>query len=499
MEEKNKNRKNGRGYALVPRSVMVIFCYAIPALLVAALIAVGVWGSGNSARAEELRRTNEGIYRQAYTELADSVYNMQIALSKLSVCQTPSALSETLDDIRFESGAIAALMGRIPQSHAESYELNRFLIQIGDYAKSLSNALRRGGKLSDEDRGQLLEAFTASEAVFGEISEKLSSGNIPLSALDANAFFAQTEQGEEAGSRYPKLAYGGPFSDSMENCEPLGLSGEEVDDGTANTAALGFLEDDGAELEYGGVSGGRIPFHGFSGTLSDGRRAEIALSVTGGRLLYLRKDGGEAQSGFGTGESVSGQELSRLENAGKAWLMKMGYPETVATGVQYYETGVLISFAAVQRAEFTFTDGGPNALVSDDADMSEALNALRSEGVTEQRRVILYGDIVRLWLSRESGEVIGADANGYLFSHRERELPRAVMSEESLAAKLCKNLAVEKREFVLIPLPDGSERLCCEFTGSFAGESYAVYLDAETGEEVRVSRVINDEHGRSML
>ncbi len=51
----------------------------------------------------------------------------------------------------------------------------------------------------------------------------------------------------------------------------------------------------------------------------------------------------------------------------------------------------------------------------------------------------------------------------------------------------------------LIPMPDGSEKLCHEFTGSFAGERYAVYLDAETGDEVRISRLINDENGTSVL
>lgn len=501
MDKRNEKRKTEKGYVPIPRGVMVVFCYVLPALLVAALIAAGFWGNGNRVRAEELRRTNEGIYRQAYTELADSVYNMQIALSKLMVSESPATLSETLDDIRFESGAIAGLMGRIPQSHADSVELNRFLIQIGDYAKGLSGALRRGGRLSEEDRGQLMELFTASEAVFGEISEKLSSGSIPLSALDTNGFFDQTEQ-QEAGERYPAIVYDGRYSDSIENREPMGLTGEDTDGDAAHKKAREYLEDEGAALEYGGISGGKIPFHGLSGTLSDGRRAEIALSVNGGQLLYLRTENPNAQRGGEFGEKPSEEELSRLEEAGKAWLLKMGYPKMEAIGAQYYESGVLISFAAVQSARFNSSNGMRDALISEDSDMSEAINMLREDknaGEAEETEVIIYSDLVKLWLDRGSGMVIGADANGYLHSHTERAMPSEIMVCERAAERLSKNLAIERTALALIPMPDGSEKLCHEFTGSFAGERYAVYLDAETGDEVRISRLINDENGTSVL
>ncbi|MBR5947337.1 MAG: germination protein YpeB [Clostridia bacterium] len=529
MDKTFEKRRKESGYALIPKSVMAIFCYILPALLVAALIVTGVWGSSNLARAEELRRTNEGVYRQAYIELADSVYSMQLALSKLMVSESPSTLMETLDDIRFESGTIAGLMGRIPQSHPDTYELNRFLIRIGDYAQSLSNALRRGGSLSEEDRGQLMEAFTASEAVFNELSERLSSGNIPLTALDGSGFFSQTAQnGGESGSSqdaanssYPALVYDGPYSESAENREPLGLTGGDMDDMAANKRAAEYLEDEGASLEYGGISDGKIPFHGFSGTLSDGRSAEIALSVAGGQLLYLRTDGERAIGGEGrrdangsgsgniggepTGEGAQNpddEELSRLEEAGKAWLSRMGYPEMEATNAQYYENSVMICYAAVQRVSFSIADGGLHEIISDDADMSEVINAIRSEereDGAEESRVILYNDTVKLWLSRESGGVICADARSFLFSHTERELPSEIVSGERAAMRLSPNLELEKRALALIPMIDGSERLCYEFTGSFAGESYIVYLDAETGDEVRISRIINDENGSSVL
>lgn len=511
MNKESKNRMIGKNRVVMPRGVMIVFCYVLPALLVAALIISGVWGSNRRAEAEGIRRTAEGIYRQAYTELAESVYNMQLALSKLTVSEAPSTLTETLDDIWRESGSIAALMGRVPQSHTDSYELNRFMIQVGDYAKQLSRAIIRGGSLSEEDRGMLMEVYTASEQVFAELSERLRSGSIPLEALSGEEFFSSESGAEgnaasggaaqdEAGPRYPSILYDGPFSDSTENMQPRGLSGDELDENAARRMAKKYLDDENCMLEYEGIAYGKIPYHSFTGT-ANGRRAEVAVSVQGGALLYMRLES-TAQSE--NAEIPDDEELKKLEDAGKAWLKRMDYDEMEATYAQYYGDRVLISFAAVQRGEFgTLGEAAADALYGE-IGMSEALRDLRSDskggsGGTFEVRVILYNDLVKLWLERESGEVVGADAENYLFSHVERPLSGAVIGSDEAAKRLSPMLEVEKTALALIPLPDQSERLCHEFTGSFAGSTYLIYLDACTGDEVRIFRLINDENGSSVL
>ncbi len=540
----------GGGFAVIPRSVMVIFCYIVPALLVSALIALGVWGSGVRAEAQRAQRTNRAIYTQAYNELTDSVYNMHIALSKLLVSEAPATLTETLDDIWRESGTVAGIMGRIPQNHIDSYELNRFLIQIGDYARSLSTALMRGGRLTEDDRGQLMEVYTASEAVYNELSENLSAGSIPLEAMEAEAFFTSANdaaQGsgsgaarnedqsgsaaDEANKRYPTLIYDGPFSESTEKRQPQGLSGKMQDDGAAMKLARQHLEDEGAALVYEGRAEGRIPFHSFSGSLSDGRYAEAAISVQGGFPLYLRVESGAERSGANTGGAGAGgtsapyqtgpsgdearsaetageirvpdpEALSFLEEAGRDWLERHGFGEMEPTYAQYYPQSVLISFAAVKEQRFAIADGGLDRLLINSDAVSGYINELRGlSGLNGEKslRVLLYSDLVKLWLDRESGEVLCADAENYLFSHAERELPGEILSAEQAAKRLSANLEVQKTALALIPMPNGSERLCHEFTGSFAGSDYIVYLDARSGDEVRVFRLVSDGSGSLAL
>ena len=58
---------------------------AVPLILLAALIAVSMWGSEQAARAEGLTQQVQSIYRHTFFELSDNVTDLQVALKKLSV------------------------------------------------------------------------------------------------------------------------------------------------------------------------------------------------------------------------------------------------------------------------------------------------------------------------------------------------------------------------------------------------------------------------------
>ena len=109
-----------------------LILYLIPAILAAAVIIAAVWGNRQKTLAENYRRTAENMYRAAYHELTESVYNLNIMLSKLLISEAPATLCTTLDDIRHESGICVGLMAQIPQSHIDNAELNAFLERISD-------------------------------------------------------------------------------------------------------------------------------------------------------------------------------------------------------------------------------------------------------------------------------------------------------------------------------------------------------------------------------
>ena len=49
--------------------------------------------------------------------------------------------------------------------------------------------------------------------------------------------------------------------------------------------------------------------------------------------------------------------------------------------------------------------------------------------------IILYNDLVKVWVDVDTKEIIGADARNYLFSHCERELAEPAISPEEAEAR----------------------------------------------------------------
>lgn len=498
-----------RRYAIAcfSKQLRIIFCYVVPALLVTALIVAGAWGAKQQERARVLSAANEGLYRQAFSELTDEVYSLHIALSKLLVSKAPNSLALSLDDVWRRSGAISALMGRIPQTHPDSYELNRLLVQTGDYARTLSTAVLRGEELSDKDREQLLSLYTASGEIYESLSDRLAGGNIPTQALQGEDFFAENESSwqkpsdklsegndrpvcgqysQADGGKYPQLDYDGPYSNSTEELLPKGVGGAELSEAECRQSAQAILsaalgEDNSPNtIEFGPASRseGKLPCYEFECKLPDGRSADIAVTVLGGKLLHFRFFG-PAQTG-GEAEERGGESgIERYTENGRSFLDAIGCGEAEPTYVQNYEDSVLITFACVSAL--------PNGGSADGGEV---------EG---SDKVIVYADSVRLRFDLESAAVIGADARGFLYCHTERELKNAVLSREEAEAALSTYFEVTDARLALLPLDDLSERLCWEFRGGFGGDEYLVYIDAQTGEEVRIARIISDENGTNVL
>ena len=71
-----------------------LILYLIPAILAAAVIIAAVWGNRQKTLAENYRRTAENMYRAAYHELTESVYNLNIMLSKLLIRKRPQRFAQ---------------------------------------------------------------------------------------------------------------------------------------------------------------------------------------------------------------------------------------------------------------------------------------------------------------------------------------------------------------------------------------------------------------------
>lgn len=445
----------------------------LPTILAIALVGVAFWGSEQSALAEEYKNSTTAMYTRAFTELCDNMNNLETALGKLRVTASPAQYVLLLDDVWRLSGASVSLMSQIPSSHIDTADLNSFVVRLGDYAHGLTKKAVRGMPMTEEDQAQLAELHNACIRIGAELNERLEVGDVPVAVITNDGYFtseaseasdAASSEGEGGGQyqeqegieEFPTLIYDGPFSESTEKQEARGLTGNPVSEEEARAAAAKVAGL--SEIEPQGTSDGTIPAYDFHGTYEDGREVDVSITQTGGHLLWMMS------SATGGAEGVPEEaETERFRQAAEQYLAENGYAGMHATYAQYYGGCALINFAATQGD------------------------------------VILYSDLVKIWVDRETCSVVGVDARNYLFSHTERDLAEPAVSMEEAESMLSANLTVEDRALALIPVTPQTERLCYEFKGTCGEEEYIVYISTETGEEEQIFRIINTEDGQLVL
>ncbi len=428
----------------------------LPLLLSVALLTTAMWGNGQRALAEGYKQAGENMYRRAFTELCDDMSNMQNALGKLRVAGQGGQYMLLLDDIWRLSGSCVSLMSQIPASHIDTAELNSFVVRIGDYARALSKKAVNNEERTAEDEEQLNALYDACTRLSRELNDRLSIGDVPTMGIEGEGYY-ESAYGDGVKQRddidkFPTLIYDGPFSESSERREARGL-GAEVDRETARASAERLTGI--SRLDDAGETEGTIASYDFTATDERGREIGISIAKRGGKAVWFM---GSASGNEGAMPDESVRE--RMKNAALEWLGRAGFDNMRATYAQYYSGAGVINFAATK-------DG-----------------------------IIIYNDLVKVWVDIETNEVIGADARNYLFSHTERDMPTPAISREEAEASVSMNLEIESRELALIPVTTETERLCYEFKGRCGQDEYIVYINAQTGAQEQIFVIINTENGQ---
>ncbi len=438
----------------------IIERFVIPVLLGIALVAVSLWAMQQKAMAESYKIATENMYQEAYSELADNLYDMENMLGKLLVVNSKAQYILMLDEIWRLSGSAVSNMSQIPTSHVDTSDLNAFIVRLGDYAHSLTKKVVRGNLVSQEDLQTISELRNACATLATQYGERLLSGDIPIEAVTSDGYYEETQQpgdsqNNEGINEFPTLIYDGPFSESAEKLEAKGLTGEAVSQEEAQKIADQIA---GVPLTFGGISEGKIRSYDFSMSDENGGWAEVSIAEQGGSLLWYMSNSTSNQEG-----KPEESEVQRYRDTALTRLKELGYENMTSTYAQYYGGAVLINFAATQG----------------DA--------------------ILYSDLIKVWVDRDTLKVIGIDARNYLFSHVKREMGTPEITMEEAEALLSPSLTVQGRELALIPLTPETECLCWEFKCKMNEDSYIVYINVKTGEEEEIFQIIDSEDGQLVI
>lgn len=454
------NTENLSGEKHAKLRVAHYFIFAAVALLIGAVITLGVFLGMALDDGKELSRRADNGYTSSYYTLTDSLLQIETNLSKIRVVRTPSLQSELLTMTAIDAEVAEQCLSTLSVAGADMTGTVKFCNQVGDFSLYLLKKLDNGDSLSDTDYStadKLYETTGLLARRLNSLSDKISAGEYSFSDLggEDDAFSDVFSDIADGAIEYPALIYDGPFSDGLEDPTPVALDGDDISPEDGIALVKGYLYGyDNPEVTYTGELGGHIECYAYSFT-AGGVSGNVMLSKKGGALVMADVNDSVENPQY---DKEQGVELAR----------------------QYCDKIGLKSMSAVW------------ACVTD--------SELYVNLCYEEDGIIFYPDMVKVKVSLETGRITGFEAREYIYNHTQRDTDYTVtVTEEEALAASYGEMKTESVRLAVIPMDAGGEKLTYEVYGTVDGYGFFVYVDAATGNAVKVLQVIDSDEGELLM
>ena len=448
-KQKNKQRKRGYGGWLAAVISLAITSLALLSALTYTVI------SSPSVNGEL-----ESIYRKSFLSTIEQVENIDLNLSKALQTKDEGALGGYLADVMINSEIAENEFSNLPISEQNREYASKIINQVGDFSKYLNKKILRGEEISEEDIDNLAilyahnktlkEYLTRAQSNMGE-GYKFSD----LKEIDeTDALLSGLNELNNLSSSYPELIYDGPFSDGVDRVEVKGLKGQELSFSEAKDVfvnTFGFLGL--SDVKEMGELNSTIPCYNFSGLVT-GEELYAQISKVGGEIVTFSYAGSCKEVNYQNGEVIE---------KGAEFLKGLGYENMKDVWINLNNN--------VYTINYVYEDNG----------------------------VLVYPDMVKVRVCAETGNVIGLEASSYFTNHTERTIEEAKVNSKSAKANISDGLEVSAVRKVIVPYGNSSEKLCYEFCGEIGEDVYFVYIDALTGKQIEMFKVINSEQGQLLI
>ena len=436
----NKNIGNESGSKNGKRTVSRCITAVCALAGLCAVLAIGA--IVQCQRLTQAERTLRAGYENSLYCTMDGLNTVYNELCKAELTADRNYKRELYREISAQAGAVLPRIAQLPISQSSIQNSEQLLNHISDYCGFLA----KNEQEQQEEKiniAALRESCGKLYAALDGIDGNLRGGADVFSAEEAAKTDTAWQQAEADGVSYPALIYDGPFSQA----EDIGRARTERPEATQQEAArtLAAFMDDPA---FQGRSEGKIPVYIFAQN-----EKSAAVTVRGGLLLWYI-DAGEQPEG-----EVSVQQARQ---AAQSFLEAAGY--------QGFEA--VFSSSTSQSVVFNFTP------------------------LLEEAAV--YPDLVKVRVSLSSGRVIGFEGTEYVVNNRERKPEEPTVMPSQAREKLSSELSVERVRLSIVP-KGNSEVLAWEFYCLKQEDKYVVYIDAKTGSQVQMFRIINTDNGEMVI
>ncbi len=432
------------------------------------LIITGYWGYGQYKDRQRVETLLGNRFQQSFYEMIDNVEQIQILLGKALVSTSPGQNILTFSDIWKYAMNAQAELNKLPVSEKILMRTAKFLSQTGDYAHVLARKNAEGKVLSAKNR-ELLKDLREQAAKLSislhELESEVLDGKINWTEIARGTRYQLSKDKpatladdftdiQEEMTKYPTLIYDGPFSDHIAEMKPKELKGEKITREEGEKKAkevIDIVNSNELKTEDSRTVDANIPAFNYQISAADDRNYSVDISQKGGYLINMI---------FNRNISKIKLDLKEASEKAREYLAAKGYPNMHPTYAEIKDSIAYISCAY------------------------------------KKDNIIFYPDIIDIQVAMDNGQVLAVEALSYLTSHHEREL-----KEPRITEKEAKQLVEERFEDIesiklaVIPTDSLKEVLTYEIRGKIGGEIYLVYINAETGNEEQILRLIKSETG----
>lgn len=457
-KERRERRKDGKGYGGWLAAVISLGC----AVVILAGGAAYMFFNGFSI----VPNGNQAIlrsYEQNFYDLVGYVDSMDANLSKFTVSNDTANRQKLLNELNVQSNLAVADITELPLEDESRYYTTKILNQVGDFAAYLSSKLIDGGKITSDD----MKTVEEMQKIISEIklrleglSVKISEGYSFMSMVDKKSddlVISELKDIENMAINYPEMIYDGPFSDGLDTREAKGFKGKkEISQDEAKSKLEEYFKEYAFEdIAYvGDTQNGNIESYNFEAKNKEGICLYAQITKRGGYLNMFNYYKTCDKTEF---------DLDDCLDIAKKFLDGIGMKNMKA--VWYNEDGreVTINFAY------------------------------------EKDDIIYYSDLIKINVCQERGIVKGMVANNYILNHTERNVTEEQITESEALEALSQDIDVDNVRLAVVPVGNSDERLCYEISGTYDESMYFIYIDAVTGREVNIFKVVKTTEGTLLV
>jgi hypothetical protein len=441
------------------------------------VLGIYLWTTSNSLTATSA--SLENLYQRSFYELVNNVNNMEVNLSKLMVSNDSTSQQKILSSLKSQTSDAENSLSLLPLDEEVLTQTSDFMNQLNGYCTSLITY--KDGTIENEDYETLSTVHTSLESIKTELNsimEKIMAGyriSDNISGEGGGDFTISFSNFVNDTIDYPSLIYDGPFSESTTNKTVKGLSGDDIDEASAELVVENIFGDKITNLSLIDETSGKFETYNYGVSTAD-KNYYVQVTKQGGFLLGISANITE------TADTASQQDESTAEDTVTSDSVN-STDEATTTAVSIAQT--FATNRGLENMECVWSASSDNICYVNLAPVVDD--------------IVMYPDLVKVKVELSSGDIVGYEASSYATNHTERDDLVATITEAEAEALVSDNLQVDTTKLCVIPLDYVGETLAYEFAGEYDNYKYYLYVDAYSGDQVRVLRVIQTDEGELLI